>query len=122
MLTTNNHFLSGNSALFVVFGFLSSLFKNTNYTRTRSFQFVTCLCPMTMPQLEIDVDDLSRLLMEGGYGLLGMSTDIWEREQVFAKLQQLFDDKFIDLLMMQRIGLKDPKDEDYTLFLFRALT
>jgi hypothetical protein len=77
---------------------------------------------MTMPHLEIDVDELSRLLMDGGYGLLGMSTDVWENEQVFAKLQKLFDDKFIDLLMMQRIGLKDPKAEDYTLFLFKALT
>lgn len=79
---------------------------------------------MDKPTFEVSVDELSRVLSELGLGLLGCPTSVWEGDNVLGRLQRLDDEKFIELLMMQQIGIRPPNENgnDYTMCLFRALT
>ena len=67
---------------------------------------------------------MSRILISPGCALIGCATKVWDNDKVFDRLQVLNDDKFIDLLMVQKFGIRPPDEygEDYTMCLFRALT
>lgn len=74
-------------------------------------------------KFEVDTTELSRILTFHGNALIGCSSKVWESEKLFEKLQKLDDDKFIELLMIQKVGVRPPDEhgEDYTMCLFRAL-
>lgn len=78
---------------------------------------------MDAPKFQVDVNELSRLLSPQGLALVGCSTKVWEEDKMLDRLQVLNDDGFIDLLMMQQLGIRPPDEfgNDYTMCLFRAL-
>jgi hypothetical protein len=79
---------------------------------------------MDTPKLQLSVQEVSRMLSASGCALIGCPSKVWEDEKVLAQLQALDDDKYLELLMMQQIGIRpaDEMGQDYTMCLFRALT
>ena len=79
---------------------------------------------MDTNRFSVDVNELSRVLSAQGCALVGCSTKVWEGDKLLEQLQALDDDKFIELLMVQQLGIRPPDEfgQDYTMCLFRAIT
>lgn len=67
------------------------------------------------------------MLSGSGYALIGLPWEVFESRRVMDLLESMQSEGFVELLMLQRIGLQTPlstrtEEDNYTLFLFRALT
>jgi hypothetical protein len=76
---------------------------------------------MEKNNFEVKLSELSRILSNQGHALIGCSSATWDNEKIFDQLQILNDEGFIDLLMIQKLGIHPPIEDDYTMCLFRAL-
>ena len=94
--------------------------------RGRTFQFINCMSPMSSTKNEINFRDVSRVLNFGGGALIGMPTTVWDKERILEKLEALEAESNIDLLMIQRLAIREKKvtvkgGGDYTLFMFKSI-
>lgn len=77
--------------------------------------------------LKVNLEEISRMLSSSGFALVGMPTGVFETHNVMGLLEAMQNDQFVELLMMQRLGIQTlastrTEDDNYTLFLIRALT